>query len=87
MHIWAPAHCSGTWRPLLTLKVHVWVQVRTYPTLMVGEHAAVSVTVDASSDCPAQQGFITASYAEGGEPPLLCNSLASGEVKLPEPLL
>ena len=55
------------------------MQVQTYRTLMVGEHAAVSMTVDASSSCPAQQGVISASYAEGGEAPLLCDSSASGE--------
>ena len=54
-------------------------QVEAYRTLMVGEHAAVSVTVHAIGNCPAQQGVLNASYVDGGEPPL-CNSSASGEV-------
>ena len=57
------------------------VQVQTYRTLMVGEHAAVSMTVHAIGDCPAQQGVLSASYIDGGEPPLLCNSSASGGVQ------
>ena len=56
------------------------MQVQTYRTLMVGEHAAFSMTLHASGDCPAQQCTISASYAEGGQPPLLSQSSEPGWV-------
>jgi len=63
------------------------MQVQTYKTAMVGEHAAISMTIHAGSDCPAQQGWVSASYADGGEPPLLCSSPASGDGKISKPAL
>ena len=46
-------------------------QVQTCKIAMAGEHAAVNLAVHASSSCPAQLAFVSASYADGGEPPLL----------------
>lgn len=46
-------------------------QVETCKIALAGEHATVNLAVHASSSCPAQLAFVSASYADGGEPPLL----------------
>lgn len=43
---------------------------------MAGEHVVVSLAVHASGNCPVQQSMVSASYADGGEPPLLRSSEA-----------
>ncbi len=47
------------------------MQVWACRSPMAGEQTSVTASVRVSHDCPAQQGTVSATYADGGEPPLL----------------
>ena len=59
------------------------MQVWACRSAMAGEQTVVIASVHVSHDCPAQQGTVSATYADSGEPPLLSLEQSPGNGTYP----